>query len=135
MTATASLVLTESVSQEAQSSCRVLSGRSHPCEPSPFFLEVAVRIYILLWGARLLEPSLPETAVGALHPASRALRTQAMTLLGMPSCKANRGGQVTSVLYFSVVLSRNLGTPVVFLSLLVRSSALAVAQTQFRCNY
>lgn len=56
-------------------------------------------------------PSLPEPALGTLHPTSPALGTQAETLLGTPSWKASWGGQVISVLYFFAAPKRNWGDP------------------------
>lgn len=96
--------------------------------------------------SQLLGPSV----VLLFHWASPTQRTQkapgqqrAQTLclayivkwLGMPLWKASREGKVRSVLYFSVVPSRNRGNLMVFYLMLVRSSALAMAKTQFRCNY
>ena len=88
--------------------------------------------------SQLLGPSV----VLLFYSASPTQRTQkapgqqrAQTLLGMLSWKASWGGEVTSVLHFSVVPSRNQGNLMVFYLILVRSSALAMAKTQFRCNY
>ena len=40
--AVTTVVLIEKISQETQSTCKVLSGRSHLREPRPLSLEVAV---------------------------------------------------------------------------------------------
>lgn len=42
MKAATTIVLTETISQETQSTGKVLSGRSHLCEPRPLSPEVAV---------------------------------------------------------------------------------------------
>lgn len=72
-----------------------------------------------------------------LAPAQKAQEARglwtAKALLRMPSWKASWREEVASVLCFSVVRSRNWENPRVLLSrILVRSSALAVAKTQFR---
>lgn len=122
MKATTSIVLTESLSQAAQSSCKVLSSRSHLQELSLLSLKVALTACLFTfsfgWRRALLlessmpEPSLPEPALVILlfQSASSTQRAQkatghqrAKTLLGMPSWKASCGGRMTSVFYFSLV--------------------------------